>query len=318
MERYLAEVSPDIPLDEQQIGLANSSYGMEEYWAAMKVLLSGRITMGDRTREFEQKWSEWQGASRSVMVNSGSSANLLALSALASPGIENPLGPGDEVIVPAVAWSTSIFPVVQIGCIPVFVDVDPETFNISLSEIKRAISSRTRAILAIHVLGNPCEMQELAEIARDNRLYLIEDCCESHGAEIGGRKVGAWGDFGTFSFFFSHHLTTGEGGMVSVQDRKRWGDLLSSLRAHGWIREREDQKKWIERQYPEIDPRWLFVEAGYNLRPTELASAFGLVQMEKLNDFIRSRQAIRRFWCERDSAKIWRLDRNPTNRPFGW
>jgi CDP-6-deoxy-D-xylo-4-hexulose-3-dehydrase len=230
------------PKSIQQLELAQSSFDFDEIWGGIEVLLSGYMTMGEKTYQFEQEWSEWLGVPFSLMVNSGSSANLLAMATLAFNGIESHLKPGDEVIVPSVAWSTSIFPVAQIGCIPVFVDVDLDTVNMSVAEVQKALSPRTRAIIPVHILGNPCDMQAIMEIAQEHNLFVIEDCCESHGASVNGKKVGTWGDIGTFSFFFSHHITTVEGGMVSVKDKERWADVLTSMRAHGWARGRTDRE----------------------------------------------------------------------------
>jgi CDP-6-deoxy-D-xylo-4-hexulose-3-dehydrase len=178
------------------------------------------------------------------------------------------------------------------GCVPVLVDVDPDTLNIDPERVEAAITPRTRAIVAIHLLGNPCEMDHLRAIAARHRLSLVEDCCEAHGARIDGRQVGTFGDLASFSFFFSHHMTTIEGGLVCGGDRARWHDLLVSMRAHGWIRGRSDHDEWV-RRCPDIDPRWLFVTPGYNLRTTDINAAFGLVQLAKMPGFIQQRVATR-------------------------
>lgn len=285
------------PADALEIELNRSSYGEEELAAAVEVMLQGQFTMGTRVREFERAWSQWLGAEDSYMVNSGSSANLTAISAFAFAGIENHLKPGDEVIVPAVAWSTSVFPVGQAGCIPVFVDADVETLNLSAESVEEAITEKTRGIIAVHVLGNPCPMPEIMETARRHDLLVLEDCCEAHGGVVRDKKVGTFGDLSSFSFFFSHHITTIEGGVVCTCDRARWGDLIESLRAHGWVRNRSDREKW-EKAYPEIDGRWLFVTPGYNLRATEVSAALGLAQLRKLPSFIESRQRTHRRWCD--------------------
>jgi len=294
------------PKNTHQLELAQSSFDVDEIWAGIEVILDGYMTMGQRTYQFEQEWSKWLGVPFSVMVNSGSSANLLAMSVLAFNGLESHLKPGDEVIVPSVAWSTSIFPVAQVGCVPVFVDVDLDTANMSVEEVRKALSPKTRAIIPVHILGNPCDMKAIMDIAREHNLFVLEDCCESHGAEIDGQKVGTWGDFGTFSFFFSHHITTVEGGMVSVKDKECWGDALTSMRAHGWVRGRTDREE-LARANPGIDDRWLFVTPGYNVRPTDINAAFGQVQLRKLNGFITARQKIRNYWIENISglSKGW-------------
>lgn len=260
------------------IGFDNS-----EILAAIRVLLSGKLTYGAETEAFERLWSEWLGVPYSVMVNSGSSANLLALEALKHEGR---LQPDDEVIVPAVAWSTSLFPIVQIGCVPVMIDVDATTLNIDPAAISSAITKRTRAILVVHLLGNPCDMHSITD-----RFPIIEDCCEAHGAEICGRRIGTFGDYSTFSFFFAHHMTCGEGGIVSCQTQEQ-RDLLMSLRSHGWARERSDFSEW-QQSYPDIDARWIFVTPGYNFRPTDIQAAFAREQLKKLDGFITRRIELR-------------------------
>lgn len=281
------------PVDSRQLELMRFSGEQEELIAALDVLMDERLTMGARTAEFEQAWARFLGCGGALMVNSGSSANLLALAVLAAPDLPERLKPGDEVIVPAVTWSTTVFPIVQMGCVPVFVDIDPDTLNLDIDQLEEAITEKTRAIMAVHLLGNPCEMDRIMVVARQHGLCVIEDCCEAHGARVGERMVGTFGDLSTFSFFFSHHMTTIEGGMICFQDVPRWRDKLISLRAHGWVRGRSDRVAWKAR-YPDIDDRWLFVSLGYNLRPTDLNAAIGLVQFEKLPGFIQSRQLARR------------------------
>lgn len=278
--------------DSRSMPLVSDTIGAEEISAVLDTMLDGHITMGPRLRRLEAEWSRWLGVPDSVMVNSGSSANLLALAAAALPDLPSGLRPGDEVLVPAVGWSTTIYPIAQAGLLPVLVDCDPWTLDVSLEQLQAAMSPRTRGIVVVHLLGNPCAMDKIAAFARDRGLFLMEDCCEAHGAEIAGKKVGTFGDLSTFSFFFSHHITTGEGGMVSMRDPSRWADRVRSLRAHGWIRERSDREQIIARN-PGIDPRWLFVSQGYNVRSTDMNAAIGLVQLQKLDGFIRRRRQIR-------------------------
>jgi CDP-6-deoxy-D-xylo-4-hexulose-3-dehydrase len=276
----------------QQLELMRSSYDAQELTAALDVMMDERMTMGGVTAAFEAEWSAWLGVAASIMVNSGSSANLLALSALAQPGLPSGLRPGDEVILPAVAWSTTVFPVIQVGCVPVFVDVDRDTLNLDPAAVEASVGPRTRAIIVVHLLGNPCDMDRIGAVARRHGLWVVEDCCEAHGARIGGRKVGTFGDLSTFSFFFSHHMTTIEGGMISFRDVSAWRDALISLRAHGWVRGRSDRETW-KAAYPDLDDRWLFVSLGYNVRPTDINAAFGRVQLGKLPGFVRSRREVR-------------------------
>jgi len=272
------------------------SYGWEEVCEAVACLLDARVTMGEKVKQFESMFAGYIGSRFATMVNSGSSANLLALSILTNPLLEKRINPRDEVITPAVTWATTVFPIINCGLVPVLVDVDLETFNINTEEIKKAITDKTRAIMPIHLLGNPCEMDKIMNIAREYNLYVIEDACEAHGAEFNRQKVGSFGELSTFSFFFSHHLSTIEGGMVLTNDEKL-AEMAKALRVFGWIRELTDKDK-IAQKYEDIDPRYLFVNTGFNFRPTEMQGAFGIHQMKKLDKFIKIRQENAAFWTE--------------------
>ena len=229
--------------------------------------------MGPKVKEFEEVFASSFGWTDGVMNNSGSSANLLAVAALANPATEDGLRPGDEVIVPALSWSTTVWPLIQCGLKPVIVDIDPATFNIDPNEIEQAIGPKTRAVMIVPVYGNPCDMDAIVEICKRRNLILIEDCCEALGAYYDGKAVGKFGRVGTFSFYFSHHLTTLEGG-ITVTDDFELAELMRILRAHGWVREVKDRERWLKK-YPEFDPRFLFVNVGYNLRPMELSGRDG-------------------------------------------
>ncbi len=280
--------------DGQLWPLATDTYELEELAAVVEVLLDGRMTMGPRTVAFEKAWTTHVGCASAVMVNSGSSANLLALAAMAAPHGRRPLQPGDEVIVPALTWPTAVHPIHQVGCLPVFADVEPDTLNISPATIRRALSPRTRAMVVVHTLGNPAPMDDIMVLAREHDLVVLEDTCESPGARVGDQVVGTFGDLSTFSFYFSHHISTIEGGMVCAgHDAARWSDLLRSLRSHGWVRERSDRAQ-LRARHAVQDDRWLFVTAGFNLRPTEINAALGLIQLQRMDEFIRQRQAVRR------------------------
>lgn len=279
----LAEASPD---DESPLSVP--LYGAEEVSGAVESLLEQNVTMGAKVREFEAAFAEAMGSRHAIMVNSGSSANLLAISVLAQTVLDGHLVPGDEIIVPAVTWSTTIAPILQLGCVPVLVDIDEETLNMRPESIDEAMSDRTRGVMPVHLLGNPVDMQPVMERAAASDLWVVEDTCESLGTEIAGRKVGSFGHFGTYSFYFSHHITTIEGGMV-VTDRDDLADLARSLRAHGWSRDMSNRDQ-LEAANPQIDPRFLFVNVGYNLRPMETQAAFGLVQLRRLEQFNDSRR----------------------------
>jgi len=280
-----------------KIPLSIPSFSWEEVTEAIDSLLSTRLTMGEKVKRFEDLFAKYIGSKEAIMVNSGSSANLIALSILSNPILgENAIKPCDEVIVPAVTWSTSIFPILNVGAIPVLVDVDVETFSIKDEDIERSITDKTRAIIPVHLLGFPCDMNKIMNIANKYKLYVIEDSCEAHGAEWNGKKVGTFGDIGTFSFFFSHHITTIEGGMI-ITNNEEYAELAKILRAHGWIRDikRRDQ---VAKEYPEIDPRFLFINIGFNVRPTEIQGAFGIHQMKKLEAFIKIRRENAKYWNE--------------------
>ncbi|MCJ7575567.1 MAG: DegT/DnrJ/EryC1/StrS family aminotransferase [Dehalococcoidia bacterium] len=279
-----------------KLPLVVPSYDWQEVCDAIDCLLDGQVTMGERVKQFESIFADYIGTRFATMVNSGSSANLLALSVLTNPLLENPMKPGDEVITPAVTWATTVFPIINCGLVPVLVDVDLETFNMNTEEIRKAITDKTRAIMPVHLLGNPCEMDTIMDIATRYDLYVIEDACEAHGAEFGGRRVGSFGDFATFSFFFSHHLSTIEGGIV-LTDSEELAGLAKSLRTFGWVRDLTDKDR-IAQQYESIDPRYLFVNIGYNFRPTEMQGAFGIQQIKKLDRFIQIRQENAEFWTE--------------------
>ena len=269
---------------ETPVRLSAPTYGAEEVIESLDSLMSTWVTMGEKVKNFENQWADYVGTNHSTMVNSGSSANLLALKALEGDVIE----PGDEVIVPAVSWSTSVFPIVDVNAKPVLVDVNPSTYTIDVEAFKEAITDDTSAVVLVHLLGNPCKMAPIMEICEEHDIAVIEDSCEAHGAEYGGQKVGSFGDIGTFSFFFSHHISTIEGGMITTNSSE-YLDRNRACRAHGWVREMESRDEYI-RESPEIDERFLFVSHGYNLRPTEIQGAFGLHQLNRLEEFIDVRR----------------------------
>ena len=272
---------------EKLFPLVVPPFNSEEVKEALESLLSTYVTMGKKCYQFEADFAKYIGVKHGLFVNSGSSANLIALSILSSPAIENPILPEDEVITSAVTWSTTVFPILDIGAIPVFVDSDPETLTMDVQQIENAITEKTRAIMPVHLLGNPCDMESIMEIANKHQLYVIEDSCEAHGAMIKDKMIGSFGHLSTFSFFFSHHISTIEGGIV-LTDNPLYMKIGQSLRAHGWVRERSDKDE-IAKEFPKFDSRFLFVHKGYNFRPTEIQGAFGIHQLPKLEKFIEAR-----------------------------
>lgn len=272
--------------------LASDSFNSEEIQAGIEVLKSGKYTMGEKVEEFEEKFAQYVGAKHSIMVNSGSSANLLLVEGLIRRSQPNkaPLSIGDEVIVPALSWPTTVWPVAQLGLKPVYVDVDPKTLAIDLKKAKNSLTSKTKGMFLIHVLGQACNMQEYVSFCNKNGITLIEDCCETLGAYSDGKHVGTFSYGGSFSHFFSHHLTTMEGGSIVTNDSDFANDLRS-FRAHGWTRNRSD-KDTLNKKFDQFDSRFLFVTTGYNVRPMEIQAAIGLVQLKKINTFLEKRRKI--------------------------
>ena len=276
------------------IPLAAPSYDHEEIIDALDSMISTWVTMGEKVKMFEQQFSEYIGCKNGIMVNSGSSANLLALSILSNPGTENFIKKDSQIITPAVTWATTVSPIVNVGCVPMFVDVDLDTLCINPDQIKDAINSQTACVLPVLLMGNPCDMKEISKITKENDLYLVEDSCEAHGATFDKKRVGSFGDIGTFSFFMSHHISTMEGGMV-VTNNESLAEMGKTLRTFGWTRELKDKDR-INSEYPEIDPRFLFVNTGYNFRPTEIQGAFGRNQLPKLDSLIKIRRENASYW----------------------
>lgn len=283
LEDNVKEQKEFIP-GKSRIALSRPTFGVDEVVEAVDSLVSMDLTMGEKVNQFESHWADDTGTEFAHMVNSGSSANLLALKALEGDVIQ----PGDEVIVPAVAWSTSLFPILDVGATPVLVDVGLDSYTVDVNAFREAITEDTAATVFVHLLGNPCDMGPLLEICGENDIAIVEDCCEAHGAAYDGQKVGSFGDLGTFSYFFSHHISTIEGGMV-VTDDQQLSERVRMSRAHGWVRELDNVEQYAE-QFPEIDDRYLFMSTGYNLRPTEIQGAFGIHQLPKLDGFVEKRR----------------------------
>jgi len=261
--------------------LSMATYGVSEILEALDSMCSFRTTMWEKTEEFERIFSEYQGCSNSIMVNSGSSADLL-LSFLLR---EKSNSEANNILVPAVTWPTQIWSLIVAGFNPVLVDVDPNTLNMNYEDLKSKINDDVLAISVVHLMGNPCDMSLITKLCSENNIHLIEDCCEGLGASFNGKKIGNFGLGGAFSFFFSHHITTMEGGMVTCNN-KDYADFLKISRAHGWARNIK------QKQDSEVDPRYMFLNIGFNLRPTELQAGFGIHQMDKLETFNEKRKNI--------------------------
>ena len=264
--------------------LAADTWGNEERAAIGRVLKSGRYTIGPEVAAFEKAFADYHGRKHAVMVNSGSSANLVAVAALIHKK-DRPLRPGDEVIVPAISWATTYHPLQQYGLRLRFVDVELDTLNMDVSQLDAALTPNTRAIVAVSILGNPAALDVIRAFADEHGLYFLEDNCESLDAELpgksGGKKTGTFGDVSTFSFFFSHHISTGEGGMLTTDDAELDG-LARAIRAHGWIRDVPDGLDLFGAGDDSFAEAYRFVIPGYNLRPQEINAAAGTEQLKKL------------------------------------
>ena len=271
--------------------LATTSWGSEELDAIHSVIASGMFTMGANVHTFEHSFAQYVGSRHCVMVNSGSSANLLMVAALFytnNPQLK--LKRGDEVIVPAVSWSTTYYPLYQYGLKIKFVDIDLNTLNFDLEQLQQAVTAKTRAILAVNLLGNPNDFGQIQKIVGDRNIIVLEDNCESMGATLNGKQAGTFGVMGSFSSFFSHHISTMEGGMIVTDDEEIF-QILLSLRAHGWTRNLPKYNHICkEKSDDPFEESFRFVLPGYNVRPLELEGAIGIVQLKRLPKIIEERR----------------------------
>ena len=281
--------------------LSDNAWDQEEIDAINEVVESRRFTMGDKTKEFEQKFANFFGVKYAVMVNSGSSANLIAIASLFYSGR---LKKGDEVIVPAVSWSTTYYPLYQYGLKLKFVDIDLNTLNIDVNEVRKVITVDTRAIFVVNLLGNPNEFYELKKICDKHKLLMIEDNCEAMGAKYNDKYTGTFGIIGTFSTFYSHHICTMEGGVVVTNDEELYQYMLS-LRAHGWTRDLPKNSKLYKKSTNSFYESFNFILPGYNLRPLEIEAAIGIKQIGKINKIIETRR--------RNAKEFVKLFKNANN-----
>jgi len=294
IHQYLLENPSADSVSDYWYPLSRPSFGAEEITEAVESMITFRTTMWDKTRRFEELFSEYVGA-EAVMVNSGSSADLLLVySMLSTSG--GTLEPGDEILVPAVTWPTHHWSVAMAGLVPVLVDVDPKTLNMDFNDLRTKISSRSKAVFPVHLMGNPANLTEIQAIGADAGLTILEDCCESLGAFWNGHHVGSQSYGGTFSFFFSHHICTMEGGMIVTSDPET-AERLRLLRAHGWARNLKNRSHPLLKLTEDsaLDSRYTFLEWGFNVRPTELQAGFGLHQIKK---FPRMKEARNRAFSQ--------------------
>jgi CDP-6-deoxy-D-xylo-4-hexulose-3-dehydrase len=268
--------------------LAVSTWGREEIDAIQKVIASDRFTIGPHVAAFEEAFAAYHGRKYAVMVNSGSSANLVSVAALFYKK-DRPLVRGDEVIVPAISWATTYHPLQQYGLKLKIVDIDLHTINMDCRQLDAAMGPRTRAIVGVSILGNPAALDVMRRFADERVLYFLEDNCESMDAELAGRKAGTFGHLSTFSTFFSHHISTMEGGVVTTDDRELF-ELVKSMRAHGWIRDLPSDSSLFEKRDDDFYEAYRFILPGYNVRPIELSGAIGIEQLKKLPSMTAERR----------------------------
>lgn len=254
--------------------LTKNNFTNSDISSSYKVLKSKNLTMGRVTKMFEKYFSKKFLNQNSIMVNSGSSANLLIFQALINPQVKL-LKKGDEVLIPAICWSTSLWPIIQSGLKPVFVDIDLETLNISLEDLKRKMTKKTKALMLVHALGNSTDMSLVKIICKKYKLILIEDTCEALGSKFKNKLLGTFGEFSSFSTYYSHHITSAEGGFVSCKNKKYF-KILKVLRSHGWEKEIVSKKS----------NNWKFINSGFNFRPTDITAAIGLNQLKRLNSIL--------------------------------
>ena len=266
------------------------------------VLNTDRFTNGPKVKEFEKAWSDWLGIKHTVFVNSGASANYIMASVLKE---QKGLG---EVIVPPIGWVSDIAPLVNLGFTPVFVDVDLKNMAISADNIRKAITPDTVGIIMVHALGFNGLNKDIVDIAQTNKITLIEDCCESHGARFNGELIGNTGLMSNFSFYFGHHITTVEGGVVCTNDDEVY-DLIKLFRSHGMTREASPalQAKY-KQKYPDLNPLFTFAVPGYNMRNSEFNAVLGLEQMHRLDYNIEARKNNLSLWLSSLSSEKYFLD----------
>jgi len=272
-----------------------------------------RLTKGDLTIEFEKIWSKWLGVKYSIFVNSGSSANLAAIYSLILSGkLKN-----NKIIVPAVSWVTTVTPAIQLGLEPLMCECDMSNLGLDIEHLKRLINDENpAAIILVHVLGFPNHMKEIMELCEENNIFLIEDTCESLGSTYDSKMLGTFGELSTFSFYFGHHISTIEGGMISTNDEDLYYILLS-IRSHGWDRDLPKEKQEKLREEYNIDKfrsLYTFYYPGFNLRSTDLQAFIGINQMDKLDEIIKNRNKNYLRYHNEIKNNLWKI--NPIKNSY--
>jgi len=282
--------------NDLRVSVGYPAFDEKEVISALDSLLNLRISQGKKVETFEKDFSSYVGTKYGIAVNSGSSANLLAICSLIESGM---VKKGSEVIAPAATFTTVISPLIQYGLIPKFVDVEMDTYNIDPDEIEKAIDEKTGLILVVHSLGCPANIERIMEIAKKHNLPVMEDCCEAHGAEINGKKVGSFGDISTYSFFVAHNMTTGEGGII-LTNNETLDSILRSIREFGRLKEYKENKRfyYTDQKLKNYDERYIFTTIGYNVRMTDIAASLGIEQLKKLDSFNNRRVEIAKKYSE--------------------
>lgn len=282
-----------------QYNLASNTWDDAELSAIQSVIDSGMFSMGEHVADYEKRFADFFGSRYAIMVSSGSAANLIMIASLFYTQNEKlKLSRGDEIIVPAVSWSTTYSPLYQYGLKIKFVDIDSETLNIDMDQLKAAITDKTRAILAVNLLGNPNDFSAIKSIIDNKNILLLEDNCESMGASFANRYTGTFGVMGSFSSFFSHHIATMEGGCVVTDDEELYHIMLC-IRAHGWTRNLPKYNKVTGVKSDDVfEESFKFVLPGYNVRPLEMSGAIGIEQLKKLPNFIERRRANAQYFVD--------------------
>ena len=247
---------------------------------------SKRLTQGKEVESFEKKFSKWNGSKYSIFVNSGSSANLLII--FTAKEFFN-WKDGDEIIVPSLTWPTTVTPIIQAGLKPVFIDTNLNDLSVKYDQIKKKITKKTKAIFLAHILGFPADINKIKKALSNRKIKIFEDCCESIGAKFNNKKIGNFGDAGSFSFYWGHHISTIEGGMICTNNKKFY-HLCRMKRSHGFAKELPPKKfNNIRKKYKNFDSNFLFLTDGFNLRSTNFNAFIGIQQLKKLNHYIKAR-----------------------------
>ena len=272
--------------------LIENPFSDDDIIKGINVLKSKQLTLSKETKNFEKKFTSKLKSKYSLMVNSGSSANLLALQCLINPYRKNRLKKDDEIIIPTLCWSTSLWPIVQSNLKPVFIDINPKTLNIDEEKLEKKITRKTKAILLVNVLGNSCDMNKIIKKKKKYDLIIIEGNSESFGAKYKKKYLGTYGDFSSFSFYSSHQISSGEGGMICCKDKNDY-NIIKSLRSHGWSRGTSFENE-IYKKNKFLDKRFIFFNSGFNLRPTEVSAAIGHNQFKRMDKLMKIRNINRK------------------------